>query len=151
MAGAEMQTVELWTDGACSGNPGPGGWAFVLRMGSHEKEGSGGENPTTNNRMELLSVIQGLRTLTRPCRVRVHLDSNYVKKAFTESWLAAWERKDWVTSKKRPVLNRDLWERLSVEVARHDVEWVKVRGHAGVALNERVDKLAVAACSAQRR
>lgn len=118
-------------------------------MGSHEREDSGGMSPTTNNRMELLSVIEGLRALERPCRVRVHLDSNYVKKAFTERWLVSWQRRNWVNSKKEPVANRDLWEKLLVEVARHEVEWVKVRGHAGVALNERVDQLAVAACRAQ--
>lgn len=143
-------TVELWTDGACSGNPGPGGWAYVLRNDHHEREGSGGEAHTTNNRMELLSVIEGLAALKRSCRVRVHLDSNYVKKAFTEGWIDGWRRRDWKNSKKQPVPNRDLWERLLIEVARHQVEWIKVAGHAGVALNERVDGLAVAACQAQK-
>jgi ribonuclease HI len=141
-AGASLAEVELWTDGACSGNPGPGGWAALLRMGRHERVLSGGESRTTNNRMELAGVVHGLRALTRPCRVRVHLDSSYVRNAFTNGWLARWQRNGWVTSEKQPVKNRELWQALLAEVARHDIEWVKVAGHAGVVLNERVDRLA---------
>ena len=139
-----MTEVELWTDGACSGNPGPGGWAALLRMGGHERVVSGGEELTTNNRMELTGVVRGLRALTRPCRVRVHTDSTYVKNAFTNGWLERWQRNGWATRDKRPVKNRELWLELQAEVARHQVEWVKVAGHAGVELNERVDRLACA-------
>jgi ribonuclease HI len=137
-----LTEVELWTDGACSGNPGPGGWAALLRMGRHERVLSGGERATTNNRMELTSVIRGLSALTRPCRVRVHVDSNYVKNAFTNGWVARWQRNGWTTAEKQPVKNRELWNDLLTEVARHEIEWVKVAGHAGVRLNERVDRLA---------
>jgi ribonuclease HI len=136
--------VELWTDGACSGNPGPGGWAALLRMGPHERVLSGGEALTTNNRMELTGVVRGLRALTRPCVVRVYLDSSYVKNAFTNGWLARWQGNGWATRDKQPVKNRELWLELLEEVARHEVEWVKVAGHAGVELNERVDGLACA-------
>ena len=136
--------VELWTDGACSGNPGPGGWAAILRAGEHERVLSGGEPLTTNNRMELKSVVEGLRALNRPCRVRVHLDSSYVKNAFTNGWLERWQRNGWRTSGKQPVKNRELWQELLAEAARHEIEWVKVTGHAGVELNERVDRLACA-------
>lgn len=139
-----MSDVELWTDGACSGNPGPGGWAALLRMGSHERVLSGGEALTTNNRMELTGVVRGLRALTRPCVVRVHLDSSYVKNAFTNGWLTRWQRNGWATRDKQPVKNRELWLELLEEVARHEVEWVKVAGHAGIELNERVDRLACA-------
>ncbi len=112
--------VELWTDGACSGNPGPGGWAALLRAGEHERVLSGGEPLTTNNRMELKSVVEGLRALNRPCRVRVHLDSSYVKNAFTNGWLARWQRNGWTTSGKQPVKNRELWQELLAEASRHD-------------------------------
>jgi ribonuclease HI len=145
-----IPAVELWTDGACSGNPGPGGYAALLRVGAHEKEVCGGEAHTTNNRMELMAVVAGLRALTRPCAVTVHLDSSYVMNAFAEKWLEGWQRKGWVTSTKQPVKNRDLWEELLVEVARHHVKWTKVKGHAGVTHNERVDALAVAQCERQR-
>jgi len=139
-----VSDVELWTDGACSGNPGPGGWAALLRTGSHERVLSGGEALTTNNRMELTGVVRGLRALTRPCVVRVHLDSSYVKNAFTNGWLTRWQGNGWATRDKQPVKNRELWLELLEEVARHEVEWVKVAGHAGVELNERVDGLACA-------
>jgi ribonuclease HI len=139
-----LTEVELWTDGACSGNPGPGGWAALLRAGGRERVVTGGEPLTTNNRMELMSVVEGLRALKRPCRVRVHLDSSYVKNAFTNGWLAKWQRNGWRTSGKQPVKNRELWEELDAEASRHAIEWVKVTGHAGVALNERVDQLACA-------
>jgi ribonuclease HI len=139
-----LTEVELWTDGACSGNPGPGGWAALLLMGGHERVLSGGEFSTTNNRMELAGVVHGLRALTRPCRVEVKLDSSYVRSAFTNGWLARWQKNGWKTREKTPVKNRELWEELLAEVLRHEIEWVKVAGHAGVALNERVDRLACA-------
>jgi ribonuclease HI len=139
-----VNEVELWTDGACSGNPGPGGWAALLRMGPHERVVSGGEALTTNNRMELTGVVRGLRALTRPCLVRVHIDSSYVMRAFTNGWLARWQRNGWATRDKQPVKNQELWQELLAEAARHRIEWVKVAGHAGVELNERVDRLACA-------
>lgn len=143
-AGTELTEVELWTDGACSGNPGPGGWAALLRMGEHERVLSGGEHRTTNNRMELTGVVQGLRALTRPCRVRVHIDSSYIKNAFANGWITRWQRNGWTSTEKQPVKNRELWEELVAEIARHEIEWVKVKGHYGVELNERVDRLACA-------
>jgi ribonuclease HI len=139
-----VSEVELWTDGACSGNPGPGGWAALLRTGDHERVVSGGEELTTNNRMELTGVVGGLRALSRPCRVCVHTDSTYVKNAFTNGWLRRWQLNGWATRGKQPVKNRELWIELLEEVARHQVEWVKVAGHSGVELNERVDRLACA-------
>ena len=139
-----LTTVQLWTDGACSGNPGPGGWAALLVFGSHERELSGGEHSTTNNRMELIGVIEGLRALTRRCRVRVHLDSSYVMHGFTKGWLASWQANGWRNAAKKPVKNRELWEQLLVEAHRHEIEWVLVKGHDGVKRNERVDALAVA-------
>ena len=139
-----ISEVELWTDGACSGNPGPGGWAALLRMDAHERVLTGGETLTTNNRMELTGVVQGLRALTRPCRVRVNIDSSYVMNAFRNGWIARWQGNGWATRDKQPVKNRELWLELMAEVARHQVEWVKVAGHAGVELNERVDRLACA-------
>jgi ribonuclease HI len=139
-----LTEVELWADGACSGNPGPGGWAALLRLGEHERVLSGGVAQTTNNQMELTAVLNGLQALRRPCRVRTHVDSSYVKNAFTNGWTARWQRNGWMTRDKRPVKNRELWEQLLAEVARHDIEWVKVAGHAGVELNERVDRLACA-------
>jgi ribonuclease HI len=141
-AATRLTEVELWTDGACSGNPGPGGWAALLRMGDHERVLSGGDRRTTNNRMELTGVVEGLRALTRPCHVRVHTDSSYVKNAFTNGWIARWQRNGWTSVQRQPVKNRELWQELVAEVARHEVEWVKVRGHRGVELNERVDRLA---------
>ncbi|MDX6592848.1 MAG: ribonuclease [Gaiellales bacterium] len=138
-------TVELWADGACSGNPGPGGWAAILRWNGHERELSGGERLTTNNRMELQSVIEGLAAISRPMDVIVHTDSSYVEQAFTRGWLEGWQRNGWRTASKQPVKNQDLWERLAEEAARHRVEFRRVKGHAGVELNERADQLAVAA------
>jgi ribonuclease HI len=138
-----LPSVDLWTDGACSGNPGPGGWAALLRFGERERELSDGAAATTNNRMELLSVIEGLRALDRRCRVRIHLDTTYVMHGFTKGWVNGWQRNDWRTSAKKPVKNQDLWQQLIEQVARHDVDWVLVKGHAGVAFNERVDRLAV--------
>ncbi|TCS71527.1 RNase HI [Sulfuritortus calidifontis] len=133
--------VDLYTDGACKGNPGPGGWGALLRFGDHEKELCGGEPETTNNRMELTAVIEGLRALKRACKVRVHTDSQYVKKGISE-WLANWRRRGWKTSEGKPVKNQDLWQALDRAVAEHEVEWFWVRGHAGHPENERADALA---------
>ena len=136
--------VEIHTDGACRGNPGPGGWGAILRYDGHEKCLSGAEAETTNNRMELLAAIQGLEALKRPCRVRLVTDSQYVRNGITQ-WLANWKRNNWRTANRTPVKNADLWERLDAAAARHDVEGVWVRGHAGHPDNERADALARAA------
>jgi ribonuclease HI len=133
--------VELFTDGACSGNPGPGGWGVLLRFKGTEKELCGGELDTTNNRMELMAAIQGLRALSRPCRVKIHTDSKYVLQGITE-WLEGWKAKGWKTANRKPVKNQDLWQELDQEIARHDIEWIWVKGHAGHIENERADELA---------
>jgi ribonuclease HI len=133
--------VEIWTDGACSGNPGPGGYGAVLRFGDREKEISGGEAHTTNNRMELMGAIVALETLTRPCRVDLHTDSQYVRNGVT-LWLKGWEAKGWKTADKKPVKNVDLWQRLQRAFDSHDVAWHWVKGHAGDEMNERADALA---------
>lgn len=133
--------VELYTDGACRGNPGKGGWGVLLRYGEREKELCGGETATTNNRMELTAVIMGLRELKRPCSVRITTDSKYVLKGITE-WLAGWKRRDWKTAAKKPVLNRDLWQQLDLLVNEHEVSWEWVRGHSGHEENEIADMLA---------
>ena len=133
--------VEAYTDGACSGNPGPGGWGVLLRYGDHEKHLFGGEPDTTNNRMELMAAIQALESLKRGCTVRLTTDSEYVKKGITE-WLPQWKRRGWRTADKKPVKNVDLWQRLDVAVGRHQVEWHWVRGHSGHAENELADALA---------
>ncbi len=135
-----LPVVEIFTDGACSGNPGPGGWGVLLRAGAHEKELSGGEYDTTNNRMEMMAVIQGLAALKKPSRVTLYTDSQYVQKGVTE-WMKGWKAKGWPARIK----NQDLWLRIDAEMTRHDVKLVWVRGHNGHAENERVDKLAVAA------
>ncbi|HYA79632.1 MAG TPA: ribonuclease HI [Methylocystis sp.] len=135
------QRVEIWTDGACSGNPGPGGWGAILRFGEREKELSGGEAETTNNRMELMGAISALEALTRPCAVDLHTDSQYVKNGVT-SWLEAWKARGWKTADKKPVKNVELWQRLEAAAERHDVTWRWVRGHAGDEMNERADALA---------
>jgi ribonuclease HI len=137
----EETKVELYTDGACSGNPGPGGWGVVLRMGAHEKELFGGERETTNNRMELMAVIEGLRALTRPVQACVYTDSQYVQKGITE-WIHGWKARGWKTAARAPVKNVDLWQALDKEAARHKVEWRWVKGHAGHIENERADALA---------
>ena len=139
-----MSVVEIYTDGACRGNPGPGGWAATLQSGEHLRELSGAEAETTNNRMELTAVIRALEALKRPVRARVHTDSEYVRKGITE-WLASWKRRDWRTADRKPVKNRDLWEQLDLLAAKHEIEWKWVPGHAGVPGNERVDRLANAA------
>lgn len=133
--------VEIWTDGACKGNPGPGGWGALLRAGVHEKELFGGDPATTNNRMELTAVIEALGLLKRRCRVVVHTDSQYVKLGVTE-WLPTWIRRGWKTAGNKAVKNADLWRRLAQLAAEHDIDWRWVRGHAGVPGNERADALA---------
>ena len=143
-ASPEENTVTLYTDGACSGNPGPGGWGVVMRWNGHEKELSGAEADTTNNRMELMAVIQGLETLKRPCRVEVYTDSKYVLQGITE-WLAGWKARGWKTAGKKPVKNQDLWQRLDEAQARHDIAYHWVKGHAGHPENERADSLATGA------
>ena len=136
--------VEIFSDGACSGNPGPGGYGTILRYGAQEKELSGYDPETTNNRMELLGAIVGLEALTRPCQVRLTTDSQYLVKGITE-WIDGWQRKGWKNSKKEEVANRDLWERLLEVSAKHQIEWLWVKGHAGHEENERCDELARAA------
>jgi ribonuclease HI len=133
--------VDAFTDGACSGNPGPGGWGVILRWRGQEKELAGGEPETTNNRMELMAAIQALETLNRAARVRVHTDSIYVKDGITK-WLKDWKRRGWKTADKKPVKNVDLWQRLEAAAERHDVSWHWVRGHSGHPENERADALA---------
>lgn len=136
-----MEVVEIFTDGACSGNPGPGGWGAILRFGAHEKELWGGEPHTTNNRMELLAVIRALNALKRPVRARVHTDSQYVQKGISE-WIHGWKARGWKTAAKAPVKNADLWQALDQAASRHHIDWIWVRGHAGHAENERADALA---------
>jgi len=133
--------LELFTDGACSGNPGPGGWAAILRMPGHERTLSGGEASTTNNRMELMAAIAGLETLKRPCRVRLHTDSKYVLDGATK-WIHGWKKNGWRTADRKPVKNVELWQRLDAARARHHVDWIWVRGHSGHPENERADQLA---------
>jgi ribonuclease HI len=133
--------VEVWTDGACSGNPGPGGWGAILRFSDQTKELCGGEQLTTNNRMELLAAIRSLEALTRPCAVDIHTDSQYVRGGVTE-WMKGWKRNGWKTKDKKQVKNQDLWEQLDKLIAKHDVAWHWVKGHAGNADNERADELA---------
>ncbi|ASP17539.1 ribonuclease HI [Neisseria sp. 23W00296] len=135
------QTVYLYTDGACKGNPGTGGWGALLRYGRHEKELSGGARDTTNNRMELTAVIEGLKALKRKSRVEICTDSQYVKNGM-ESWIRGWKKNGWKTSAKQPVKNEDLWRELDRLVAEHDVVWTWVKGHAGHPENERADALA---------
>lgn len=136
-----MTPVEIYTDGACRGNPGPGGWGALLRYDGTEKTLYGGETNTTNNRMELMAAIQALSALKRPCRVELTTDSQYVRKGITE-WMADWKRRGWKTAAKKPVKNRDLWEQLDALVEQHDICWHWVRGHSGHAENEQVDALA---------
>jgi len=133
--------VEIFTDGACKGNPGPGGWGAVLRLGAHVKELHGGEAGTTNNRMELTAVIRALEALTRRHSVRLHTDSQYVQKGITQ-WIHSWKLRGWRTADKQPVKNVDLWRRLEELSAQHDIEWIWVKGHAGHPGNERADALA---------
>jgi len=139
-----MKHVIIYTDGACSGNPGPGGWAAILTFGKHERELSGGEAQTTNNRMELTAAVKALEALNEPCTVTLHSDSQYLVNAMTKGWAISWKKNNWIKSDKKPALNSDLWERL-LELCRiHKVEFVWVRGHDGHEYNERCDRLAVA-------
>tara|TARA_R110001606_G_scaffold395213_2_gene567165 strand:- start:61290 stop:61727 length:438 start_codon:yes stop_codon:yes gene_type:complete len=139
-----MDKIEIFTDGACSGNPGPGGWGAILRSKGVEKELSGGEKDTTNNRMEMMAVIVALEALTRPCEVTVTTDSQYVMKGMME-WLPGWKKRNWLTAAKKPVKNVDLWQRMEKAAVSHKLDWVWVRGHQGHIENERADQLAVTA------
>ena len=144
-----MSIVEIYTDGACRGNPGPGGWGALLSMGEHEKELSGAEAHTTNNRMELTAVIRALEALKRPSEARIFTDSEYVRRGITE-WVKSWKTRGWKTADRKPVKNQDLWERLDALAAEHKIEWRWVKGHSGVPGNERVDRLANQAIDALR-
>ncbi|MEI8574800.1 ribonuclease HI [Methylomonas sp. LW13] len=136
-----MTEVIIYTDGACKGNPGPGGWGVRLEYRNKEKELCGGEPETTNNRMELVAAIQALETLTKPCSVKLHTDSKYVLQGITE-WMANWKKRAWKTAANKPVKNEDLWRRLDAAIQRHNIDWVWVKGHAGDVGNERADQLA---------
>ncbi len=136
-----MADVEIFTDGACKGNPGPGGWGALLRYNGHEKELFGGEPDTTNNRMELMAAIKALESLKRPCKVRLTTDSVYVRSGITE-WLPNWKKRGWKTAARKPVKNADLWKRLDEATQRHEISWHWVKGHSGHAENERADELA---------
>lgn len=146
-----MKTVEIFTDGACSGNPGPGGWGTILRYNGIEKELSGGEANTTNNRMEMLAVIEGLKALKQPCHVILTSDSQYVCNSITKGWAAKWKKNNWIKSDKTKAKNPELWEELLALLDKHDVEIKWVRGHNGHPENERCDRLAVAAAEKFRR
>ena len=143
-----MKEVEIFTDGACKGNPGPGGWGVLLRMGRHEKELSGGEPDTTNNRMELRAAIEGLNALIEPCKVELYTDSKYVVDGITK-WVHGWKKRGWVNASKKPVRNDDLWHDLIEAEHRHEVTWHWVKGHNGHAENERADRLASDAADLQ--
>ena len=145
-----MKSVTLITDGSCLGNPGPGGWAAILRHGEHKKELSGSDPRTTNNRMEMTAVIEALATLKQPCRILVEIDSEYVKNGITQ-WIYSWKKRGWKTSAKQPVKNEDLWRKLDQAVARHDIEWKWVKGHADHDDNNRCDELAREAAERARR
>lgn len=136
-----QDSIDIFTDGACSGNPGPGGWGAILRSGPHEKEIWGGEAHTTNNRMELLAVIRALELLKRPVSARVHTDSQYVQKGISE-WIHGWKARGWKTAAKEPVKNADLWQELDRAASAHKIQWIWVKGHAGHVENERADALA---------
>ena len=146
---SELPFVEIATDGACKGNPGPGGWGAIIRSGGHEKEISGGENPTTNNRMELTAAIRALEALKKPCRVKLSTDSRYVMDGLTK-WIHGWRKNGWKTADRKPVKNADLWQALIAASAPHRIEWTWVRGHAGHPDNERADALASAAAISAR-
>jgi ribonuclease HI len=148
--GAAMMSVDLWTDGACAGNPGPGGWAAILQSNDHVRELCGGARETTNNRMELTAVIEGLAALRRRCAVTVNVDSTYVMRAFTDGWLETWKRRGWKTAAGKPVKNPDLWEPLDLLVGSHQVRWRWHKGHSNIELNERCDLLACVQRDAHR-
>ena len=141
VASDELTKVDMWTDGACKGNPGPGGWGVLMRSAGREKELFGGEKVTTNNRMELMAVIEGLKTLNRRCDVTLHVDSQYVKNG-AQSWMKGWKRNGWKTADKKPVKNVELWQELDAQLERHQITWVWVKGHAGDPGNEKADELA---------
>ena len=143
-----MKSVKLVTDGSCIGNPGPGGWAAILRYGKHSRKLSGGESRTTNNRMEMTAVLKGLQALREPCAVTLEIDSEYVKNGVTR-WMRKWKQNGWMTAEKQPVKNQDLWQELEAALERHQVRWVWVKGHANHQDNNRCDKLAKAAAKAQ--
>jgi ribonuclease HI len=145
----DLPLVEIFTDGACKGNPGPGGWGAVLRFGDREKELSGGESPTTNNRMELMAAIEALNALKKPCRVSLTTDSNYVRDGITK-WIHGWQKNGWRTASKKPVKNAELWQALQEAVKPHRIEWHWVRGHNGHPENERADALACAEADKRR-
>ena len=144
------ENIELFTDGACSGNPGPGGWGVLMRAGMHERELWGGEPQTTNNRMEMMAVIEGLNALKRPMLVKVYTDSQYVQKGISE-WIHGWKARGWKTAAKQPVKNEDLWRALDAAAGRHKVQWLWVKGHAGHLENERADGLARRGCDQARQ
>ena len=146
---SELPQVEIFTDGACKGNPGPGGWGAILRSNGKERELSGGESPTTNNRMELMAAIEALNALTKPCRVQLWTDSNYVRDGITK-WIHGWRRNGWKTADKKPVKNSELWQALLEAAAPHRIEWHWVKGHAGHPENERADALACAEAEKRR-
>jgi ribonuclease HI len=141
MTATAKKVVEIFTDGACSGNPGPGGWGAVLRYGEVEKEMSGGEPATTNNRMELMAAIMAIEAVKRPCEIHLHTDSEYLRQGIT-TWIHSWKARGWKTADKKPVKNVDLWQRLELAIATHDVHWHWVKGHSGHIENERADELA---------
>jgi ribonuclease HI len=136
-----MSSVEIWTDGACSGNPGPGGWGVILIAGEHRKELFGGEPDTTNNRMELMAAISALEALKKPCEINLHIDSQYVRQGIM-TWIHGWKKNGWKTADKKPVKNAELWLRLDEAAKRHTIQWIWVKGHAGDVMNERADELA---------
>jgi ribonuclease HI len=140
-AAASKKIVEIFTDGACSGNPGPGGWGAILRYGGVEKEMNGGEPQTTNNRMELMAAIMAIEAVKRPCEIHLHTDSEYLRQGIT-TWIHSWKARGWRTADKKPVKNVDLWQRLEAAIETHDVHWHWVKGHSGHAENERADELA---------
>ncbi|MEQ9105458.1 MAG: ribonuclease HI [Rhodothermales bacterium] len=144
-----MKDVTIYTDGACSGNPGPGGWAALLMYQGKERVITGAERNTTNNRMELAAVVEALRVLKEPVKAAVHTDSAYIANAFQQGWIDNWQKKGWMTAGKKPVKNQDLWKDLLAQMARHEVRFVKVKGHADDELNNRVDRLAVEALKLQ--
>jgi len=146
----DLPRVEIFTDGACKGNPGPGGWAALIRMGKREKELSGGDSLTTNNRMELAAAIKALEALTKPCQVVLTTDSNYVRDGIMK-WIHGWQRNGWRTADRKPVKNAELWQALLAASKSHQIEWRWVKGHSGHAENDRVDELACAAAEAARR
>lgn len=146
---SDAEAIDIYTDGACKGNPGAGGWGALLKSGAHCRELYGGEACTTNNRMELIAVIRALEALKRPARVRIHTDSQYVQKGIS-AWIHDWKRRGWRTAERKPVKNTDLWRRLDELAAGHEIEWIWVRGHAGHPENERADQLANLGVLAER-